>query len=221
MKIAERCTWGSFQQVHERCDAARPLSAGCVITLTRLNTPREAVAAPWSTPAEWRAVNQAFNHLIQRHDPLFTPTRAIAFRLADRLDSLFFTTERLCRSTCRFCPAPCCEKAWAWFDFKDLLFMHLRGIEIPGSQALSAPGDRCRYLGHRGCRLPRIMRPWVGTWYVCPTQAARMRRVPVALRGEFEQSVDRIKQQRLALEAAFIHITIGETRNGDGPVACR
>ena len=205
----------------EQRDAARPAPAGCVTTSTPSSTPCEAVTAPWSNPAEWRAVNQAISRLIHHHDPFFTPTRAIALRLADHLKSLLFTADRLCRSTCRFCPDPCCEKAWAWFDFKDLLFMHLCGSEIPGSQALSAPGDRCRYLGHRGCRLPRIMRPWVCTWYVCPTQAARMRRVPVALRGTFERSVDRVKQQRTALEAAFIHITTGASRDGDGPVACR
>lgn len=74
--------------------------------------------------------------------------------------------------------------------------MHLCGIDIPGNQALSAPGDRCRYLGYRGCRLPRDARPWVCTWYVCPTQAARLRGVPVAYRETFEQTVVRVKQQR-------------------------
>ena len=200
--------------MHGRHDAARPLPAGCVMIPTRPNTPREAVAAPWSNPAEWQAVNQAFIRLIQRHDPFFASIRACALRLADHLNSLFLTADRLCRSTCRFCPDPCCEKAWAWFDFKDLLFMHLCGIEIPGSQALSAPGNRCRYLGHRGCRLPRNARPWVCTWYVCPTQAARMRRVPVALRGTFERTVGRVKRQRTALEEAFICITTGESWNG-------
>jgi hypothetical protein len=130
-------------------------------------------------------------------------------RLADRLATLCLAADRLCRSTCRFCPDPCCENAWAWFDFKDLLFMHLCGMETPGGQTLSTPGDRCRYLGHRGCRLARLTRPWVCTWYACPPQAARLRRMPEARRAAFEGTVKRVKAERAALETAFIRITAG------------
>lgn len=173
------------------------------------DTPPAKIAAPWSTPTDWQAANQSFSHLIRLHDPAFAPVRAAALLLAERLATLSNGVDRLCRATCRFCPKPCCDSAWAWFDFKDLLFMHLCGMALPGGQTLSAPGDRCRYLGPRGCRLPRLARPWVCTWYACPPQAARLRRMPAARREAVEGAVKQVKAERSFLATAFIRITTG------------
>ncbi len=181
------------------------------MALSQPAMPLKTVAAPWVTAAEWQAVHQTFRYLIHHHESSLNNIRVSAFRLAELLKIIILMADRLCQSTCRYCPDPCCAKAWAWFDYKDLLFMHLCGLDIPGSQTLSAPGDRCCYLGHRGCQLPRITRPWVCTWYVCPSQAARIKRKSAVIRGTFERTVGLVKQQRLDMESAFIRMTTGGT----------
>ena len=175
------------------------------------------MTTPWVDAGEWQAINQAFRYLVQHHKSSMQHIFSSASRLAELFGLVFYTADELCHSTCRHCPDPCCAKAWAWFDFKDLLFMHLIGLEIPESQTLSFSGDQCRYLGNRGCRLPRIARPWICTWYYCPPQVARMKSKPAVLMGTFERIVRLVKQQRLELETAFVGITIAGTsscRNG-------
>ena len=83
--------------------------------------------------------------------------------------------DELCMATCTYCPDPCCFSAYAWFDFRDLLFAHLNGLAVPPAQLMTDRKMICRYLGVRGCTLERISRPWICTWYLCPAQLGALR----------------------------------------------
>jgi hypothetical protein len=64
----------------------------------------------------------------------------------------------------------------------------------------------CRYLGPRGCRLPRIARPWICTWYLCPTQTAKLRNGHQAKRKLLNGARAQIKLERNLLENEFIRV---------------
>ena len=126
--------------------------------------------------------------------------------LGKRLDVLFAILDNLCQSSCPRCPEPCCLTAKVWFDFKDLVFLHFARKPIPLNPPLAALEDTCLYLGHRGCMLPRSSRPWVCTWYLCPTQTTVLRKRDPLQYEAFNRIVPEIKELRETLEEEFIRV---------------
>ena len=177
------------------------------MTQKQVNRPSAKLTAPWITNRDWREINQSFRYLIQRHNTSLERIQPLVTRLTELLTIIYKNADDLCRSTCRYCPDPCCTKAWAWFDFKDLLFFHLSDLEIPTSQTISLSNDRCFYMSAHGCRLPRTTRPWICLWYFCPSQVKRLKNNPALSYETFKRIIRRIKQLRRALELEFVEIT--------------
>lgn len=128
---------------------------------------------PWGHPSTWQAVTASFDHHlglahIRGHGPTRQKAAAIG-RLMARMDPLMAV---LARQSCPDCVDPCCRRATVWYDCTDLLVLGFTGQPWPPGQPMAAVGDRCRYLDPAGCRLPRIQRPWICTWYLCPRQTA-------------------------------------------------
>ena len=109
-------------------------------------------------------------------------------------------------ATCRYCPEPCCLTASPWYDFRDLLFLHLNTLEIPQSQPLHDDTNTCCYLGPWGCDLSRITRPWICIWYLCPTQVANLKKRNSQQGDPINQTVSEIKRGRRQLELEFIGV---------------
>lgn len=164
------------------------------------------LAPPWGSTTMWREVNQSVDHLIRLHRLKLDRAVALALRVQIRLESIFSILDELCAVTCPWCPDPCCMKAKIWVDFQDLLFLHLCGQQIPPSQLLKDLKKTCRYLGLRGCTLPRITRPWVCTWYLCPSQVANLRKKSRSVQDTFSQAIQAIKAGRKEMEAEFIRV---------------
>jgi len=160
---------------------------------------------PWGESAQWSAANASIEHSLQRHRHALTPSRQLAHELRVELNILFHPMEALCQTTCPFCNDICCRRACVWIDFKDLLFLHLADIQPPSQQLLAERGERCRYSGPAGCRLERIGRPFVCTWYLCPAQTARLLKIPDQ-KKRIADSLQRIKYLRNEMETAFIQV---------------
>ena len=90
-----------------------------------------------------------------------------------------------------------------WADFRDLLFLHLADIPLPDGQLISRSAGHCRYAGPDGCRLERIQRPFVCTWYLCPAQTRLLMEQPTD-KHRLATILHRIKEQRCQMEDAFI-----------------
>jgi hypothetical protein len=158
---------------------------------------------PWNTPATWREANASLSAIIQSHASALADLHNMARRTRQHLESLFPLMDNLCRETCPDCTNVCCTHAWVWADFRDLLFYHLTDVTPPDYQLLESTAGHCRFASPHGCRLERIRRPFVCTWYLCPVQTHLL----------FEQPTDkhrlafvlhRIKEQRRQMEDAFI-----------------
>ena len=137
------------------------------------------------------------------HGPALDESRRLAHRLKQQLTSTFPLMNRLCRKTCPDCMEVCCRRAWVWADFKDLLFLHLADIPLPERQLVCRQGDHCRYGSPGGCRLDRIQRPFVCTWYLCPAQTRILRKQP-AEAERLLNTLQQIKIQRRRMENTFI-----------------
>ena len=166
-----------------------------------MNDPFSAI--PWHTPALWQEANACLKHILQHNGPALDESRRLAHRLKQQLTSTFPLMNRLCRETCPDCADACCRRAWVWADFRDLLFLHLAGIPVPDQQMLDQQGDHCRYGSPGGCRLDRIQRPFVCTWYLCPIQTRILRKQP-AEAERLSNTLQQIKIQRRRMENTFI-----------------
>ena len=125
---------------------------------------------PYSSVADWAAINRGFSYLMRKAGRRLTPARQTAFEIENDLTLLGAMFDELADATCGRCVRPCCHAARVWLDFKDLLFLHLSDQPLPVHQLRRDMEESCRFLAPTGCRLPRLSRPWVCTWYVCPTQ---------------------------------------------------
>ena len=162
---------------------------------------------PWQSGSSWQAVNQSILYLAKRYEKEMAEVTAIAEAITDRLSALSPFMDKLCAATCPECEFPCCTIATLWFDFRDLLLLHFSGQKIPSAQILRISGKPCTCLGHKGCSLPRIARPWICTWYICPPQTAIIRSRDRQLISFFDSEFREIKQMRKMLEDTFLKIT--------------
>ena len=163
-------------------------------------------AQPWSAPEQWQEASRTLVHLIRRYRGDLENTTAVARSIQSGLVSIFPSLDRLCIATCSRCPDPCCLTAKPWFDFRDLLFLNLLEARIPPGQPLRNFRATCRYIGPRGCTLPRLARPWICTWYVCPTQTAYLNKNDPPLKKRLDRTLRGIKAGRMDMEAAFLRV---------------
>jgi hypothetical protein len=164
---------------------------------------------PWNSATSWQEANQSLNFLIQRNLSELDRAMSLAQKVQSRLALIFSILDDLCKATCPWCPDPCCLTARVWIDFKDLLFIHLGGHPIPSKQLLPNLKDACRYWSLKGCVLSRMSRPWVCTWYLCPTQKVNLRRKTRQTQDEFSRLIQVVKACRTEMEAEFIRIVCG------------
>jgi hypothetical protein len=147
----------------------------------------------------------------------------LARRISADLKALEPIMDSLCAATCRHCPEPCCLSAKVWYDFKDLLYLHLASLPIAESQPMQRYDQVCSHWRPDGCRIVRSERPWICTWYLCPAQTARLQREQKQVSLELSKTIQAIKNKRLQLENAFIRLAAGygdntpETRTSGGP----
>jgi hypothetical protein len=165
-----------------------------------------AAEPPWGSKVTWQIINRDLDYLIRRHYNALKNAVLMARDIDARLDSICPLLDELCRVTCPWCPNPCCLSAEVWIDFKDLLFLHLGGHPIPDRQLRSNSKKVCRCLRPKGCVLPRMSRPWICTWYLCPTQKAILRRKSQYAQDKFSRQIQAVKDCRRKMEAEFIRI---------------
>ena len=167
-----------------------------------------ASGIPWASRKSWQAAHQAVQYHIQRYASDLKQLNTQAQTLETSLNTVFPVFDELCAESCPWCPDPCCQKASVWFDFKDVLFLHLRQLPIPPCQPKESIKTPCRYFGSKGCRLPRINRPWICTWYLCPTQTAKLRKEHAAKLEFLDRTFAKIKSERNLLEREYIRIIL-------------
>ncbi len=172
---------------------------------------------PWSTPSLWEEINQTLLiHLRLYHDHLIR-ARGYAGLIRKELRRIYPLMDELCRRTCLQCENICCCHAKPWFDFRDLIYLHICGVEPPDGQPIGHVHDRCRYLETWGCRLSREKRPWICIWYLCPEQKRLLRADFHGQHQSVDATLQQVKAHRKILEKEFIRIvTEGGWPSWDG-----
>jgi hypothetical protein len=159
---------------------------------------------PWrNLDNKWKTSNRALGRWIESKWNELSQARKIAREIRRHLESIFPLLDEISWDTCPWCPEPCCIVNKVWLDFEDLLFLHLLDLRIPPAQLITGDGDACRYLTHRGCKLPRLIRPWACTLHMCPTQMGCLGRKRPSVQSEYQSTIQSIKNRRFDMVGAL------------------
>ena len=135
-------------------------------------------------------------------------------RIREILEEMEPVLEQACAAVCPGCTDVCCARATIWYDFKDLLYLFFTGSDtgrLPGPgfpdgqiRKVKEPGggQTCVHLGPDGCSQPRIRRPFVCTWYLCPDQKQWLRTQPGSMET-LESGLARIKALRQEMAGLY------------------
>jgi hypothetical protein len=159
---------------------------------------------PWSRPAGWKDVQRSIHFHLNRHLYIREALLPMAREIDAHLQLLARQMDVICANTCIHCPDPCCLTASVWYDFRDLLSLHLLETPIPIGQPAADYQGVCRFITHTGCSLPRMIRPWICTWYLCPVQSRWLKKQPGGYDRSLLKSLQRIKSLRAGLETQYI-----------------
>ncbi|MEJ2038714.1 MAG: hypothetical protein P8X55_07235 [Desulfosarcinaceae bacterium] len=168
----------------------------------------EGTQIPWCRPGAWAEANGSLAFALERHEGALAGLKAIAHRMHSdilEMDALFTD---LCARTCPDCRDNCCRRATAWYDFRDLLYLHLSGRQPPPAQTLSHPRGFCRYFAADGCRLPRHLRPFICLWYVCGQQKALLNGLDERRARGLPDQLARLQRNRRRLEEMFVELVL-------------
>jgi hypothetical protein len=161
--------------------------------------------SPWGTKELWSEANSTLHYIIENHYKELQKARDIAERIQAEYQLLFPAIEKLSATTCPKCKNPCCLHAKPYFDFRDLIYLHLSNEQVPEMQTIASSADQCRYITPAGCRLNRLQRPWICTWYICPNQLALIATEPDTTASQIPLMISKTQKLRYELEKVFLH----------------
>lgn len=117
------------------------------------------------TDARWREHFQT----LQRNLPTTTlgELRPLGIQTRHAIEELDPVMSRYCAETCPQCVDVCCTALYVVYNPTDMIYLHALGYAVPVGQTREHYGEPCRYLQSTGCALPRILRPYVCTWFLC------------------------------------------------------
>ncbi len=166
---------------------------------------------PWQMTDDWKQVFLSFKAVEKKGKHKLTALLCIAKKIQKNYEIISEPMESLCACTCVNCEDICCMRATIWFDFKDLLYIYFATGKLPESQikkiTLKNQIKKCACLTQKGCILSRTERPFVCTWYLCPTQKEYLKQYYPNRLLDFEQTLLKIKELRNRMEEEFVSIS--------------
>jgi hypothetical protein len=154
---------------------------------------------------EWRRIFGAVSQTVRNAgEPGF---RVIAEHIAGLILLLDPLMTSYCQRTCPTCLDPCCNGRKVFFNLTDVVYLAGRGKGAVPGQTRSQAGLPCRYLSREGCRLSRLLRPYVCTWFLCEAQMALLQAEPVRFQRSITETLTEIRRGRLLLESLYEECT--------------
>ncbi len=166
-------------------------------------------ALPWASAPMWQAAHDTLARTLAECQDTLQPAIVMAMRIRERIAAMDGPLSQLGSHTCSQCRAICCGHAHAYYDFKDLIFLHLGRVALPAHQTFEKPRQTCRYLAADGCCLPRLQRPFICTWYLCAAQKTRLAQSAKSMQHFLLNSLEAIKSGRKQMETTYVQATAG------------
>ena len=170
-----------------------------------INQPNNLEIPPWKSPEVWSQFCRAMEHTVGHQSAGLEEARILSWQIRDKFEEVNAAIDSVGKETCLFCKDICCKKATVWYDFKDMLYLYLHSGQFPEAQITKEGDLSCCNLTSTGCLLPRRIRPFICTWYICPSQTAMLSEKMVEEpKARILSSIQEIQRLRKRLEDTFI-----------------
>ncbi len=93
--------------------------------------------------------------------------RGIAQAAARAVEALSPAIERHTSAVCPGCLRVCCVNRHSYHELSDIVYLSSLGERPPAFRGGVGDDEPCRFLGERGCRLRRSLRPHRCNWFFC------------------------------------------------------
>ncbi|TKB06015.1 hypothetical protein [Desulforhopalus sp. IMCC35007] len=176
------------------------------MTTTARDEPGGCWSVPWIHQPDWHEMLQCTGKNCAR----LGGSRAEVMGHIDAIIMLYEEVEaplsRLCEVTCPTCNDVCCLKATVWYDQRDIIIYHLVTGLFPEHQITRSAKGICCNLGENGCRLPRLQRPFICTWYICPEQTTMLKREAGNPEVNILEKIHQIKELRKRIGTLYLQV---------------
>ena len=162
---------------------------------------KESWVVPWIHQADWEEMLRFAGTICEGLGESKVKVMRHINDIIAIYEDLEVSLSRLCGATCPACQDVCCTKATVWYDQRDIIVYHLATGVFPVKQVSRSATGTCCHLGRNGCKLPRLERPFICTWYICVAQAAMLRREVSDPDINVLEQIHRIKESRKRIEA--------------------
>ena len=166
--------------------------------------PRDEESSAFRRPVpddEWAAVVRLVSGRLRTLD--LDHLRQVARRVEAGIRWLDPVMDRYCGLTCPTCEDPCCTGQKVFFNRADVITLAVLYDSLPPGQTRDEEAGACRYLGPRGCLLPRVRRPYVCVWFLCDPQMSLLQNELASFQRAFIRILQDIRQGRLILESLY------------------
>lgn len=163
---------------------------------TRKEQSRITPAQSTSQVQEWRSLTESVRLSCSELQSCDGQQKAIVDRITQLFLEIDHTMRDLSDLVCSSCADVCCQRATLWYDMKDLLYIYLLTGTLPKEQITRNEAGACCNLEATGCRLQRMHRPFICTWYICPEMRRHL--VDETLLKRIEE-VKRLRKQLAAV----------------------
>ncbi len=153
---------------------------------------------PWVHGYDWEQMTQSIIKSASFHKERFGNLQILAGEITEIYKNIDNDIEKVSQATCPSCSDVCCMRATVWYDRKDLLFIYYSTGELPLEQIYRRDDGSCCHLSSHGCSLNRSSRPFICTWYICPTLKEAM-----GESGKLVMKIDKMKDLRNRLERLY------------------
>ena len=174
------------------------------MTMKKRNKDKTGWVVPWIHPADWKEMLQFTSSICEGLGESEVEVMQHINDIVEVYEDLEASLNLLCGATCPACEDVCCTKATVWYDQRDIIVYRLATGFFPEHQVSRSVTGACCHLGTDGCRLPRLERPFICTWYICGAQSAMLKREGGGLDIDILEQIHRIKETRKKIEVFFL-----------------
>ncbi len=129
--------------------------------------------------------------------------RELARETADAVEALSPVIERHTSAVCPDCMRVCCVNRHSYHELGDILYLYSLGERPPDYRKDIRDAEPCQFLGERGCRLMRSLRPHRCNWFFCAPLLDRIQSLPAREYRAFIAGLEEINRKRERLITAF------------------
>lgn len=162
---------------------------------------------PWSSPEAWLQCIESIRTRLSAMGSQVAGIKELSQEIAKEYAAIEASLDQLCSICCPHCDDVCCLRATVWYDLKDLLVIYGIFSRFPDGYIYREYKGGCCNLTISGCRLARAERPFICTWYICPSQKKVLEKGVLGSKGlALLQSIDRLKAARKMIEQIYLAV---------------